>query len=121
MDFDPMTLPPAVRSGMYTTMQLGARVPLANPQPAYKEMVDEGGLHCPFAGVAMTFVRDQTEFVLRNHALFSSAVEMPLGNIRPLIPLNIDPPQACQVPQDFGSAICTETYGRIGKRHRRSR
>jgi cytochrome P450 len=93
MDFDPMTLPPAVRSGMYTTMQLGARVPLANPQPAYKEMVDEGGLHCPFAGVAMTFVRDQTEFVLRNHALFSSAVEMPLGNIRPLIPLNIDPPK----------------------------
>jgi hypothetical protein len=75
MEFDPMTLPPAVRSGMYTTMQLGARVPLANPQPAYKEMVDEGGLHCPFAGVAMTFAREQTEFVLRNHALFSSAVE----------------------------------------------
>jgi cytochrome P450 len=30
--------------------------------------------------------------VLRRHELFSSRVEMGLGNVRPLIPLNVDPP-----------------------------
>lgn len=92
MDFDPMTLPPAVRSGMYTTMQLGAKVPMADSSLRTKRWLTSA-LHCPFPGVAMTFGRELTEFVLRNHALFSSTVEMPLGNIGPLIPLNIDPPK----------------------------
>jgi cytochrome P450 len=33
-----------------------------------------------------------TEYVLRHHEIFSSRVEMGLGNVRPLIPLNVDPP-----------------------------
>ena len=44
-------------------------------------------------GLAVSFGREVTDFVLRHHELFSSAVDMPLGNIRPLIPLNIDPPK----------------------------
>jgi len=50
------------------------------------------GVVCPFEGLTMTFDRELTEFVLRNHELFSSRVEMNLGNARPLIPLNVDPP-----------------------------
>jgi cytochrome P450 len=41
----------------------------------------------------MVFSRDLADFVLRHHELFSSRVEMNLGNVRPLIPLNVDPPQ----------------------------
>jgi cytochrome P450 len=42
--------------------------------------------------MALSFARANTEFVLRHHELFSSASEMNLGNVRPLIPLNVDPP-----------------------------
>jgi cytochrome P450 len=93
MDLDPMLLPPPMRGMMYTQMELPKIVPLECPQQAYVDMIDEGGLHCPMDGIAFTFSRELTDFVLRNHELFSSAVDLPLGNIRPLIPLNIDPPQ----------------------------
>jgi cytochrome P450 len=43
--------------------------------------------------MALSFSRSNTDFVLRHHELFSSRVEMNLGNVRPLIPLNVDPPQ----------------------------
>ena len=39
------------------------------------------------------FSRELNDFVLRNHELFSSDIDMPLGNVRPLIPLNVDPPK----------------------------
>lgn len=95
MDFDPMLLPPAVRSGFFTQIELGKEVPLACPQSAYLRMQQEqpGGLLCPMNGLAVSFGREVSDFVLRHHELFSSAVDMPLGNIRPLIPLNIDPPK----------------------------
>ena len=54
---------------------------------------NDGGLICPIEGVAVSFGRELTDYVLRHHELFSSAVSMPLGNLRPLIPLNIDPPK----------------------------
>ncbi len=92
MDIDPMLLPPVIRASMYT-MSLGDLVPMSAPQPGYKAMIEKPGLHCPMDGIAMSFGRAKTDFVLRNHELFSSAVDMPLGNVRPLIPLNIDPPQ----------------------------
>jgi cytochrome P450 len=41
----------------------------------------------------MVFSRELNDFVLRHHELFSSRVDMPLGNVRPLIPLNVDPPR----------------------------
>ena len=95
MDFDPMLLPPAVRSGFFTQLELGKEVPLACPQSGYLRMQQEqpGGLLCPMNGLAVSFGREVSDFVLRHHELFSSAVDMPLGNIRPLIPLNIDPPK----------------------------
>lgn len=56
-------------------------------------MIEQGGYVEPMDGFAMSFDRSLTEYVLRNHELFSSRVEMKLGNVRPLIPLNVDPPQ----------------------------
>lgn len=92
MDFDPMLLPPVMRSGMYSRIQLGELVHLDAPQDDYRHMVETDALHCPMDGVVMSFSREATDFVLRHHELFSSAVDMPLGNVRPLIPLNVDPP-----------------------------
>jgi cytochrome P450 len=65
---------------------------LAEPQPRYRQMIEQGGFVKPMDGFAMVFSRDLADFVLRNHELFSSKVEMNLGNVRPLIPLNVDPP-----------------------------
>jgi cytochrome P450 len=65
---------------------------LAAPQPNYQQLMKQG-LVCPMEGIAINFDRPSTEYVLRHHELFSSQVEMNLGNIRPLIPLNVDPPK----------------------------
>jgi cytochrome P450 len=72
---------------------LGVMVDLTEPQPTYLAMIEQGGYAEPMDGFAMSFDRSITEHVLRNHELFSSRVEMKLGNVRPLIPLNVDPPQ----------------------------
>jgi cytochrome P450 len=68
-------------------------VNLACPQADYLALIADGGLERPVDGVALTFRRDLTDYVLRHHELFSSAVNLPIGNVRPLIPLNVDPPQ----------------------------
>ena len=44
-------------------------------------------------GLTLTFSRELTDHVLRHHELFSSVGGIDLGNIRPLIPLNVDPPE----------------------------
>jgi cytochrome P450 len=95
MDIDPMLLPPAMRAGFYSQMELGKIVKLSCPQRDYVAMMEqnEQGLMCPMDGLAVSFGREVTDYVLRHHELFSSAVDMPLGNVRPLIPLNIDPPK----------------------------
>ena len=72
---------------------LGIMVDLADPQPRYLAMIEQGGFVEPMDGFAMSFDRSTTEHVLRHHEVFSSRVEMKLGNVRPLIPLNVDPPQ----------------------------
>ncbi len=56
-------------------------------------MIEAGGLVFPMEGMALSSSREITDHVLRHHELFSSAGGLDLGNIRPLIPLNIDPPQ----------------------------
>jgi cytochrome P450 len=71
---------------------LGAMFELSAPQPSYKALIDEGGFVQPAEDMALSFNRENTNFVLRNHALFSSRVEMNMGNVRPMIPLNVDPP-----------------------------
>ncbi|CAB4365096.1 MAG: cytochrome P450 [Actinobacteria bacterium] len=94
MDFDMMSLPPAVRVSVFTRVGL-AEVPMECPQAGYVAMQQqhEGGLLCPMDGIAVSFGREITDYVLRHHELFSSAVDLPLGNVRPLIPLNVDPPK----------------------------
>lgn len=66
---------------------------LAAPQERYRAMQDGPGVMCPMDGLVMSFDRAITEHVLRNHAVFSSNVDLALGNVRPLIPLNVDPPR----------------------------
>jgi cytochrome P450 len=72
---------------------LAALFDLSSPQPRYRDLLARGGFTQPMDQVALSFDRAITEHVLRHHELFSSRVEMKLGNVRPLIPLNVDPPQ----------------------------
>jgi cytochrome P450 len=71
---------------------LAAMLDLSSPQTNYKAVIDGPGFVQPAEGLVLTFDRALTEHVLRHHELFSSRVEMNLGNVRPLIPLNVDPP-----------------------------
>ena len=71
---------------------MAAMLDLSAPQANYKAVIDGPGFVQPVEGLVLTFDRALTEHVLRHHELFSSRVEMSLGNVRPLIPLNVDPP-----------------------------
>src|SRR5579884_3020071 len=78
--------------GAYAQLGMEAMMDLAEPQPRYKVLIEQG-LTQPMEGIAQSFSRANTDYVLRHHELFSSRVEMNLGNVRPLIPLNVDPPK----------------------------
>src|ERR1700712_2988830 len=65
---------------------------LAVPQPKYKAMIEAGGIVCPMDGVVLVTGRTITEETLKSASRFSSAALVNLGNVRPLIPLNVDPP-----------------------------
>jgi cytochrome P450 len=65
---------------------------LSAPQQRYLDLIAAGGYVQPMEGFAISFLRENTEYVLRHHEQFSSRIEMSLGNVRPLIPLNVDPP-----------------------------
>ena len=86
-----LTEPPV--SGEGEPSGLEALFNMAAPQPNYKALIEQGGFIEPVPGVAVSFSRTVTDYVLRHHEQFSSRVEMNLGNVRPLIPLNVDPPQ----------------------------
>jgi cytochrome P450 len=66
---------------------------LASPQPGYLQVIEAGGCLQPMDGLTVAFSRELTEHVLRHHELFSSVGGIDLGNVRPLIPLNVDPPE----------------------------
>ena len=83
---------PTRESAEMNLVDLDALLDLSAPQPTYQRVVSDGGMVCPAEGMAIAFKRTDIEHVLRNHELFSSRVEMNLGNDRPLIPLNVDPP-----------------------------
>ena len=76
----------------YSQMAMGAMIDLAAPQENYLTLIKEGGFVEVMPGMALSFARSNTDYLLRHHEEFSSRVEMSLGNIRPLIPLNVDPP-----------------------------
>jgi cytochrome P450 len=77
----------------YGDMAMQAMFDLAAPQPRYKALLEQGGFVEPMEGMALSFDRRVTEHVLRHPDLFSSRVTLNLGNVRPLIPLNVDPPE----------------------------
>src|SRR5579864_6867277 len=72
---------------------LSALLELSDPQPIYARMLAAGGFAEPMEGMAVAYSRDLADHVLRHHELFSSRIDLGLGNVRPLIPLNVDPPQ----------------------------
>jgi cytochrome P450 len=76
----------------YSQLGMQTMLDLAAPQPNYRDLIAQGGYLSPAEGIALSFAGVNSEYVLRHHEEFSSRVEMNLGNVRPLIPLNVDPP-----------------------------
>ena len=65
---------------------------LAHPQPGYTEMRETTPvMRIPDGPIVLTR-HDDVMFALKNPELFSSVNAIEIGNIRPLIPLQIDPP-----------------------------
>ena len=66
---------------------------LSNPQPRYEGWIEDGGVFCPIDGFAVAASRSAVDQVFRSPEIFTSAGVVQLGNVRPLIPLSIDPPE----------------------------
>jgi cytochrome P450 len=65
---------------------------LAEPQPKYKALLDQCPVHRAGEGAVIVASRAAADAVLRSSGGFSAAGLINLGNVRPLIPLSIDPP-----------------------------
>ena len=66
---------------------------LADPQPKYRDLIDMGGVVVPVEGFTVVASRAAVDEVLRDPATFTSRDIVQLGNVRPLIPLSVDPPE----------------------------
>jgi cytochrome P450 len=66
---------------------------LAEPQPKYKALLENGGIMCPVEGFVVAASRAAVDEVLRNPDSYTSRGLVQLGNVRPLIPLSVDPPE----------------------------
>ncbi len=66
---------------------------LVEPQPKYKALLESGGIICPAEGFVVVASRSAVDEVLRNPESYTSRDLVQLGNIRPLIPLSVDPPE----------------------------
>jgi cytochrome P450 len=64
---------------------------LSDPQEQWVEL-SAGGYLSVFPGLGVSFDRRDTQFITRSNDVFSMCVDVNLGNIRPLVPLNVDPP-----------------------------
>jgi cytochrome P450 len=82
-----------VAGGGESASAMEALMDMSAPQNNYRTLIEQGGYLSPMEGMGLSFSRANTDYVLRHHEIFSSRVEMHLGNVRPLIPLNVDPPQ----------------------------
>ena len=81
--------------GAEARMEMGMEammLDLAAPQQRYLDFIAAGGFMQPMEGLALSYSRLNTEYVLRHHEQFSSVIDLGLGNVRPMIPLNVDPP-----------------------------
>src|SRR5271167_371741 len=68
--------------GLEGQLGMQALLDMSAPQPNYRTLIEQGGFVQAMEGMALSFARADTEFVLRHHELFSSRVEMNLGNVR---------------------------------------
>lgn len=84
-----ITLKPPGRSNLSTLL---AGLSRADPQATYSEMAGRGGWEMVGDGIALCSSKRLCELVLRSPGDFSSAAPLHLGNLRPLLPLNVDPP-----------------------------
>src|SRR5581483_3742730 len=66
---------------------------LAAPQPKYRALLDAGGVVYPSEGMVLVASRAAAEAALQDPARFSAEGLVDLGNVRPLIPLSVDPPR----------------------------
>lgn len=66
---------------------------LAEPQPKYRALLEAGDVLYPGENLAVAVSRAAAEEALREHARFSAEGLVNLGNVRPLIPLSVDPPR----------------------------
>jgi len=71
---------------------LATMLDMTAPQERYAEMAGQG-VAVPLPGVAVPSSREAVDTVLRHHEVFTSEFGLDLGNIRPLIPLSVDPPR----------------------------
>ena len=65
----------------------------ADPQPKYMTLLDRGGVMAPTEGFTVVASRAAVDEVLRDPATYTSRDLVQLGNVRPLIPLSVDPPE----------------------------
>jgi cytochrome P450 len=90
---NPDANPEANLGELQVTDDMTALLDFSAPHARFRSLTEGGGFLEPMEGIAMHFDRETIEYVLHHPELFSSQVEMGLGNARPLIPLNVDPPQ----------------------------
>ena len=65
---------------------------LSNPQPRYRQILEDGGVLRPADGFVMVASRSLVDEVLRSPERFTSRGVVQLGNVRPMLPLSVDPP-----------------------------
>ena len=85
-------IPEAGLGERQATDDMTALLDFSSPHARFRSLTEEGGFLVPMEGMAMQFDRETIEYVLHHPELFSSRIDLGLGNIRPLIPLNVDPP-----------------------------
>ena len=66
---------------------------LAEPQPKYRALIEIGGVIEPTEGFTVVASRAAVNEVLGDPGTFTSRDIVQLGNVRPLIPLSVDPPE----------------------------
>ena len=66
---------------------------LAEPQPKYRALIEIGGVVEPTEGFTVVASRAAVNEVLGDPGTFTSRDIVQLGNVRPLIPLSVDPPE----------------------------
>jgi cytochrome P450 len=65
---------------------------MAAPQSRYREIVRQGVLK-PAPGLVLVTSREAVQVTLKDWETFTSEGALSLGNVRPLIPLSVDPPR----------------------------